>query len=367
MKKYFIFLIAILFSNNFAQTASSYFPVNQGHIWRYKIVQLDTLNNPIDSLVSFRVDSFATNANMYNKSAKVVLTKSGDDPFLYQIPYLDTILHSFEQNIGFEYLGMNQLDLLIVLLNQFLQDTTGGVFNFFKSFEGWHSYYRFANTVNIQYTILQRDTTFTIDTLVLPLRFQILGKRFNDQTIQTAIGQFTCKKFTLERRLSYLVPLPPPLPPLAVKIIGFVDSLWIAPQNWIVKSINPSTTVDLNFIGLGSFKIPGFKMDIHNPPVSVTDSYIYLSEFQLHQNYPNPFNPSTKISWQSPIGSWQTLKIYDVLGREVATLVDEYKDAGSYEIEFNINKSLQGLTSGVYFYQLKAKDFIQTKKMSFIK
>ncbi|MBK9097378.1 MAG: T9SS type A sorting domain-containing protein [bacterium] len=83
----------------------------------------------------------------------------------------------------------------------------------------------------------------------------------------------------------------------------------------------------------------------------------------LHQNYPNPFNPSTIISWQSPVGSHQTLKIYDVLGNEVATLVDEYKSAGNYEVEWNADN----YPSGVYFYQLKTENFIQTKKMIIIK
>lgn len=81
--------------------------------------------------------------------------------------------------------------------------------------------------------------------------------------------------------------------------------------------------------------------------------------FSLEQNYPNPFNPDTKINWQSPIGSWQTLTVYDVLGNEVATLIDEYKPAGKYEIEFNADN----LTSGVYFYQLKTEKFFETKKM----
>jgi hypothetical protein len=92
-----------------------------------------------------------------------------------------------------------------------------------------------------------------------------------------------------------------------------------------------------------------------------------LDNYLLSQNYPNPFNPSTRISWQSPVGSWQTLRIYDVLGNEVVTLVDEYKPAGSYEVEFNTSTIKHHPSSGVYFYQLQASNFIQTKKMILIK
>lgn len=87
------------------------------------------------------------------------------------------------------------------------------------------------------------------------------------------------------------------------------------------------------------------------------------NDFYLHQNYPNPFNPTTKISWRTPVSGWQTLSIYDVLGNKVAALVNEYRPAGSYEVEFDAS----GLTSGVYFYQLKAGDFSDTKKMLMLK
>jgi hypothetical protein len=108
-------------------------------------------------------------------------------------------------------------------------------------------------------------------------------------------------------------------------------------------------------------------------PVSVADGTDLPQKFVLSQNYPNPFNPSTKISWQSPVGSWQTLKIYDVLGNEVATLVDEYRPAGTYELTWYA----AGFPSGVYFYQLlvsalhgkdgKAENYIETKKMILLK
>jgi len=86
------------------------------------------------------------------------------------------------------------------------------------------------------------------------------------------------------------------------------------------------------------------------------------TKFVLEQNYPNPFNPSTTISYQIPTASNVSLKVYDVLGNEVITLVNEFKQAGSYDVTFDAaQKSLNA--SGVYFYELKAGSFIQTRKM----
>jgi len=92
-------------------------------------------------------------------------------------------------------------------------------------------------------------------------------------------------------------------------------------------------------------------------------------EFSLEQNYPNPFNPSTKINYSIPVNSFVQLKIYDLLGREVAILVNEEKQAGVYEVEFNSQQTTDNkqLPSGVYYYQLKAGEFIQTRKMLLLK
>ena len=92
------------------------------------------------------------------------------------------------------------------------------------------------------------------------------------------------------------------------------------------------------------------------------------TKFSLEQNYPNPFNPITAISYQLPVNGKATLKVYDILGNEVATLVNQEKPAGTYEIEFNSHSgNVQNLPSGVYFYQLKTGNFIQTKKMILMK
>jgi photosystem II stability/assembly factor-like uncharacterized protein len=88
-----------------------------------------------------------------------------------------------------------------------------------------------------------------------------------------------------------------------------------------------------------------------------------VNEFKLEQNYPNPFNPNTVISYQLPVNSNVTLKVYDVLGNEVATLVNEEKPAGRYEVDFTASS----LTSGVYFYKLAAGNYLVTKKMILMK
>lgn len=97
---------------------------------------------------------------------------------------------------------------------------------------------------------------------------------------------------------------------------------------------------------------------------NVIEIYLAPSVFSLEQNYPNPFNPSTTISYQLPVNSIVSLKVYDIIGNEIATLVNEEKLAGKYEVEFS---ATVGYASGVYYYTLKAGEFIQSKKMILLK
>ncbi len=94
-----------------------------------------------------------------------------------------------------------------------------------------------------------------------------------------------------------------------------------------------------------------------------------INNYALSQNYPNPFNPSTVINYQVADAGFISLKVYDILGKEVATLVDEEKSSGSYQVLFNAKEANNGkeLSSGVYFYTLKAGNFVQTKKMILIR
>jgi len=92
-------------------------------------------------------------------------------------------------------------------------------------------------------------------------------------------------------------------------------------------------------------------------------SYTGPKEFKLEQNYPNPFNPSTTIQYQLPQDARVTLKVYDILGSEVATLVNEEHEAGYKEVQFNGSN----LASGMYVYRLQAGDYVSTKKMMLLK
>jgi len=96
---------------------------------------------------------------------------------------------------------------------------------------------------------------------------------------------------------------------------------------------------------------------------SVDDNDQWVNSFELLQNYPNPFNPSTKIRYEIPDRSFVTIKVYDVLGKEITTLVNEEKIAGSHEVDFNGSE----FSSGIYFYRMKSGDFISTRKMILLK
>jgi hypothetical protein len=123
--------------------------------------------------------------------------------------------------------------------------------------------------------------------------------------------------------------------------------------------------VGVLYYSFGNYKLLPRKDDDFVGHTTDVDNELELpNEFELTQNYPNPFNPSTKINYSLPVQANVTLKIFNILGQEVMTLVDnELISAGNHEISFNAN----GLPTGIYIYSLIANDFVQTKKMILLK
>jgi hypothetical protein len=166
--------------------------------------------------------------------------------------------------------------------------------------------------------------------------------------------------------------------------LGYTQNFWQqtnGPFGGIIRSlaINSSGNVFASTYGSGVFKSI-------NSTTGIEEDNSLPKEFALYQNYPNPFNPSTVIRYSIPTpdsppftkggkqgGSLVSLIVYDILGNEVATLVNEEKQPGSYQVEFNAavnGAALQSgvqYASGVYFYQLKTDGYTETKKMVFLK
>lgn len=357
MKKiiYIIFLV-ISPEFTFGQTASDYFPMQTGYKWNYELTPLDSLNNRVDSLTFYGIDSFFVETTFNGRDAKILLTKTGALNTINYQPFIDSLFFSFSGSNGYEYFDPNLLSGLIGNL-----DSTLGVnfFSFFNSLEGWYSYYRFANPVNQEYTIFSKDTIVAINSINFPVRFQLIGKRLSDETINTEIGSFTCKKFLLERRLSYTQ-----LIPIIVKLFGVEETIWLAPSNWKVRSYIPATHINLSLINGPVFTISGLETNIKDQITDVDDNYNQPLKFELYQNYPNPFNPSTIIKYSLMNSEFVSLKIFDILGSEVKILVNEIKPAGIHEVVFN---AANNLASGIYFYELKISGQVNSRKMALIR
>ena len=133
------------------------------------------------------------------------------------------------------------------------------------------------------------------------------------------------------------------------------------PDNTIITITITDTSTGGTFGTIGSY---GYIDDLgFTGPAAVEQINGLSQDFYLSQNYPNPFNPSTKIHFSIPERSDITLKVFDVLGKEVATLLNEEKNAGNYQVDF----SGYGLPSGIYFYTLNAGNFTETKKLVLMK
>lgn len=142
--------------------------------------------------------------------------------------------------------------------------------------------------------------------------------------------------------------------------LGFVDGNASTTETHYYSFVDNNVATGLYSYRLKQLDFGGtFRYYELSDVVEVSTPFTY----DLSQNYPNPFNPSTTISWQLKNDGLVTIKIYDQLGKEVATLVNEEKAAGSYEIEFNASE----LASGVYYYRINAGTFVDTKKMILMK
>ncbi len=141
--------------------------------------------------------------------------------------------------------------------------------------------------------------------------------------------------------------------------IGFVEG------NGNSNSPNEYSYVDKNPIGGIKFqyRLKQIDSDGQFEYSDIVAVNLILTEFALNQNYPNPFNPNTKIKYQLPTECKVLIKIYDLLGAEVQELLNENKEPGIYEIEFNA----ENLPSGIYVYRISADNYLNTKKMILLK
>ncbi len=138
-------------------------------------------------------------------------------------------------------------------------------------------------------------------------------------------------------------------------------SIDVAPDVTGVKTISSVGGIVFTTVGNAGSYYHGENF----PLVGISNNNGTPDGFSLSQNYPNPFNPSTNIKYNIPVSGFVTLKVYNILGNEVANLVNTNQTAGEYSIDFNT--SSLNLSSGVYFYKLTAGEFTDVKKMSLIK
>jgi hypothetical protein len=173
------------------------------------------------------------------------------------------------------------------------------------------------------------------------------------------MGSFDCKKFLISWNISAN------LFGTWTDLLTTKDTVWIAPGNefWMVQEHVPTNHVVLPpLFGIDPISIPGlFTRDPR--VVSAEDEEFIPLELSLEQNYPNPFNPSTSIQYTISNMQFVSLIVYDILGNEVAILVNSEKPSGVYEVEWNASN----VPSGVYFYQIRTGSFVQTKKMLLLK
>ena len=341
------FLILLCISLSSAQNASDYFPSRTGNSWRYQRYSLDTLQNQILSSKTIVTDTLVGTKQVKDTTAFILLSGK-KTPF-------DTTYVGVQGSTISEYLiGYPRITSQIPI------DSLG--LRFVWNYLNWYPYLKFGATMGISDTLLSTKDTVTFKGTLLQLIIRVTTTKLPDTTITVPAGIYLTTRFLIV----LYVNLPKSVPPfgrIEVPLFKLTDTMFVAKNTWIVKEIQPSTFYPLNnepAYQVATTQLPGFVRLLESASItSVRSHNTAPGAFTLQQNYPNPFNPQTHLRFSIGNLRYVTLKVFDIIGREVATLVNENLAAGQYDIAFDG----ANLSSGVYFYRLTAGSMVWTKKM----
>ncbi len=425
MKFLFVFIIGAF--TLVAQNAASYLPAVPGNVWKYQNVVLDSLGNPVqgsefesvDSISAIRefkeketvffetkVGGFVTDTSyfaMENSDVLSFLQLSGlpDSLITFEIPEWITLFRfNVPNNTTWQIF---RYDTLIVINNTPTNirivvegrkigneniTVPAGNFNAMKT------------TISVRVGTVVFNIFFPI--LTIPVHFYTALDtwivKYEQPPVNSSNIFFDLTLPGMLQELTEFVPWEnsPPVFVTTPDTVAYVDSLYFYQVEITDVDLSLGDTVIVNLVEapewlqfdeealilsgsptdidtgkaiviieaidlFGGTTVQEFNIEVMK--ITGIDNDLIVSEFILYQNYPNPFNPTTVISYQLPAFSNVTLKVYDILGNEVATLINEPKEAGFYEVELDAS----ALSSGVYFYILRTNEFISSKKMVLLK
>jgi hypothetical protein len=308
-------------------------------VWVHNVYVLDSLGNPVGQPRTV-IDSSVAYQNFLGKPTLFIVSRPAG------VEIGDTNWVSASNQSIF----IHQNDLEIDTLVSF-------------KLPDWFEYYRFSTSLGTFYQIYRIDTTLTVPQLgTVPLRFLVRGTRLGLDTVTVPAGFFYAIKFRIEIKVQYLVSLPPPLPPVAIDIVTIPYNYWLAQGRYIIKSIQEPFSIDtLNLFIPGSMReLVEFKA-----PTLVKNDKQEIETFELYQNYPNPFNGATIIQFKLNKREKIKLKIYDMLGKELKTLINDELEKGLHQVYFEPAEI--NLTSGIYYYRLVTSSGIRSKALIYLK
>lgn len=307
-------LFLILYSNTFSQIdTSDYFPIKTGNYWEYWGIENWTTNWIMMSIESLG-DTVMSNGKSYQVFEEIIYISSISPWIIY-------------------FYLRSEGKIIYCYSNEDSCSSQEYIFYDFEKVDSaiWPICYEYAsNYRGIENTSLYYSSTLNV---------QYEGKFFNWVEVNE------------------------------------IDTTWAPMGSPYVDLVGKGIGITYRWMwDFSVFYIYGAKINnqVYGTLTSIDDTQNVVNKYYLSQNYPNPFNPSTSIQYAISSTQFVTLKVYDLLGREVATLVNEEKPAGVYNAQFTMNNLPAGrqgvqLSSGIYFYKLQAGDFVETKKMLLLK